>query len=205
MRMRRDARDNRERIMAAAEAVFGERAAAGSTEDVARLAGVGIATVFRHFPTKDALVEATLLRHFERLVEQVRTLDEHPDPAAALRATVGLLIESGTTKLTLAGQLADRRGRVPPTVVAASRQLQSAVERILRRARDAGAVRPGVEIGEVYLLIRALAHASATMPTDPATLRRAVDLVLAGMAGPVTARRGSGTRSGSATAPSDRT
>jgi AcrR family transcriptional regulator len=53
---------NRERILAAAEAVFGEHGAAGSTEDVARRAEVGIATVFRHFPTKAALVEAALGR-----------------------------------------------------------------------------------------------------------------------------------------------
>ncbi len=63
--MRVDARLNRERILAAAEEVFGELGAQTSTEEVARRAGVGVATVFRHFPTQADLVEATLVRHFD--------------------------------------------------------------------------------------------------------------------------------------------
>ncbi|WP_210745095.1 TetR/AcrR family transcriptional regulator [Nocardia flavorosea] len=60
--MRQDARENRERILAAAEKVFGAHGGAGSTEEVDRRAGVGIATVFRHFATKEDLIEAALLR-----------------------------------------------------------------------------------------------------------------------------------------------
>src|SRR5689334_20580904 len=66
---RRDARTNRARILEVAEDVFGRGGESASTEEVARLAGVGIATVFRHFPTKAALLEAVLLERFGRLRE----------------------------------------------------------------------------------------------------------------------------------------
>jgi glutamate/tyrosine decarboxylase-like PLP-dependent enzyme len=66
--MRADARRNRERVLAAAEEVFAERGAAASTEEVARRAGVGIGTVFRHFPTKEALYEAIVVRRLTRLL-----------------------------------------------------------------------------------------------------------------------------------------
>src|SRR3954452_21698278 len=71
---RRDARTNRARILAVAEDVFGRGGESASTEEVARLAGVGIATVFRHFPTKAALLEAVLLERFGRLREYAESL-----------------------------------------------------------------------------------------------------------------------------------
>ena len=80
--MRKNARANRERILAAAEAVFGASGELGSTEDVAARAGVGIATVFRHFPTKDALIEAALVRQFDRLTEQASGSPANPTRAA---------------------------------------------------------------------------------------------------------------------------
>ncbi|GAA5198657.1 hypothetical protein GCM10023322_72530 [Rugosimonospora acidiphila] len=167
----------------AAEAVFGEHGAAGSTEDVARRAGVGIATVFRHFPTKEALIEAALLRHFAELTTQARALAEDPDPATALGTLVRTMIETGSTKLTLASLLGER-GEFPESASAASELLRTEVRRVLRRAQDSGVARRSVTVDEVYLLVRGLAQASATMPTKASTLHRAVDVVLAGLALP---------------------
>ncbi|PPK65028.1 helix-turn-helix domain-containing protein [Actinokineospora auranticolor] len=181
--MRQDARENRERILAAAEDVFGTRGAAGSTEEVAQRAGVGIATVFRHFPTKDALIESALLRHYERLGERARALADHPDPAEAWRALVRALIETGATKLTLAATLSDRT-QTPAAAMRAAKHLKTAVGDFLHRAQAAGAVRESVTIDEVYLLIRALAQACATAPTPPDTRDRAITIVLDGLALP---------------------
>ncbi|MFW6091233.1 MAG: TetR/AcrR family transcriptional regulator [Actinomycetota bacterium] len=179
--MRQDARENRERILAAAEEVFGARGASGSTEDVAQRAGVGIATVFRHFPTKEDLIEAALLRHFDQLTERAHALAADTDPAVAWRTLVRTMIETGATKLTLASMLADRGG-LPNSAADASNRLKAAVSDVLRRAQDAGAVRPSVTVEEVYLLIRGLAQASATMQARPGALARAIDVVLAGLA-----------------------
>jgi AcrR family transcriptional regulator len=65
--------------------VFGAYGAAGSTGEVARRAGVGIATVFRHFPTKEELIEAALLRHFDQLTERAHALAAGTDPTVAWR------------------------------------------------------------------------------------------------------------------------
>ena len=180
--MRQDARENRERILTAAEAVFGAQGAAGSTEEIARRAGVGIATVFRHFPTKEALIEAALLRHFDQLTRRARALDATSDPAAAWRTLVRAMIEAGSTKLTLATMLGDG-DQLPDSVAAASGRLQVAVKEVLLRAQNDGRVRASVDVEEVYLLIRGLAQASATTTTRPDTLARAIDIVLAGLSG----------------------
>lgn len=185
--MRQDARENRERILAAAEAVFGAHGTAGSTEEVARRAAVGIATVFRHFSTKEELIEAALLRHFDHLTDRARALDAGTDPTVAWRTLVRAMIETGATKLTLASMLADREG-LPHSAVAASNRLKAAVSDVLRRAQEAGVVRPSVTVEEVYLLIRGLAQASATMPVPPDTLDRAIDVVLTGLSSAGTGR-----------------
>jgi len=174
--MRQDARENRERILAAAERVFGTQGAAGSTEEVARLAGVGIATVFRHFPTKEALIEAALVRHFTDLLDRARATAAMPDPAAAFPALIREMIERGASKLTLASMLGD----APPTVVTVGGEVKAAVDVLLRRAQAAGAVRPEVGVEELYLLIRSLAQTTAATPVPAAVLDRAIDVILAG-------------------------
>ena len=174
--MRQDARENRDRILAAAERVFGTRGEAGSTEEVARLAGVGIATVFRHFPTKEALIEATLVRHFTGLLDQTRAAAHAPDPSAALSALIHEMIHRGASKITLASMLDD----APPAVVAVASEVKAAVDAALRRAQAAGTVRPDVGVEELYLLIRGLAQTTAATPVPAAVLDRAIDVVLAG-------------------------
>jgi AcrR family transcriptional regulator len=67
--LRADARRNHEKLMAAAAAAFAESGLEAQVEDIARRAGVGVGTVYRHFPTKEALVEALAVQHFERLAD----------------------------------------------------------------------------------------------------------------------------------------
>jgi AcrR family transcriptional regulator len=181
--MRQDARENRERILVAADRVFGAHGGAGSTEEVARIAGVGIATVFRHFPTKEALVAAALQRHFDELTDRATRLAAAPDAGAALRDLVRVMIESGATKLTLAAALLDGGG-LPPGIGSASDRLQEAVKAALQRAQSAGEARPGVAVAEVYLLVRALAQATAVNGPPPEVLDRAIEIVLTGLSAP---------------------
>lgn len=178
--MRQDARENRERILAAAEEVFGRHGAAGSTEDVARRAGVGIATVFRHFPTKEDLIEAALLRHFDQLTERAVALADGKEAVTAWRDLVRTMIETGATKLMLISLVAGA-DRFPESAAAASGRLKAAVAVVLRRAQASGAVRPSVTVEEVYLLIRGLAQATATAEVPPDTLNRAIEIVLTGL------------------------
>jgi AcrR family transcriptional regulator len=178
--MRRDAEQNRERLIAAAEAVFGSQGPSGTTEEVARLAGVGIATVFRHFPTKEALVEAALVAHFDRLTARANSLRQDADPGQALASLVRAMVSEASTKVTLASAAS---GEVQLTggARAASDQLRQALAAALRRAQDSGAVGDSVTVNELYLLIRALAQASATASPDKKTLNQAVEIVLSGL------------------------
>jgi AcrR family transcriptional regulator len=179
--VRSDAQANRERILEAAEAVFGAAGAAGSTEEVARRAGVGIGTVFRHFPSKQALLEATVVRHFALLAEQARTLADAADPGTALRGLIETMVGSGAAKLVLVNLLVQEAG-FSAAATAASTELRAAVAVVLGRAQEAGAVRTDVTVDEVYLLIRGLSQAAVTGPADPIVLGRALAIVLDGLA-----------------------
>jgi AcrR family transcriptional regulator len=102
---RADARANRVRILDVAEAVFGEGGESASTEEVARLAGVGIATVFRHFPTKAALLEAVLARRFDRLREQAEALLNAADLGKAFPGFFRYLVADAPAKIGIAEAL----------------------------------------------------------------------------------------------------
>ena len=181
--MRKNARANRERILAAAEAVFGASGELGSTEDVAARAGVGIATVFRHFPTKEALIEATLVRQFNRLNEQASRLADGPDPNRAVRQLIVTLIETSSTKLTLIS-LVGENGQFPPAVQEATSQVQATMGGILARAKDEGAVAEDITADEFFLLVRGFAQAAAVTPEAPVTLDRATEIICRGLAPP---------------------
>jgi AcrR family transcriptional regulator len=151
---------------------FGAAGADAPTDEVARRAGVGIGTVFRHFPTKRDLLEATVVQHFDRLTQAARA------PDATLDAVLGNLISTGATKLVLLNRLAEM-GDATASVAKAAQDLKAAVGHLLRREQRAGAVRPDVTVEEVYLLVRALAGVVAT--AAPATTRRAVHVILDGL------------------------
>ena len=178
--MRKNARENRERILAAAGDVFGARGELGSTEEVAERAGVSIATVFRNFPTKDALIEATLVRQFERLGQEATALAGESDPSRALRRLIERLIATSTTKLTLISLVSDN-GRVPPAVAEAVGATQAAIAGLLDRARNEGVVHADVTVAEFFFVVRGLAQAAATMPADPGMLNRAIEIVMRGL------------------------
>ena len=181
MPMRKNARANRERILAAAETVFGASGELGSTEDVAARAGVGIATVFRHFPTKDALIEAALVRQFDRLTEQASGLAGEPDPDRAVRELIVTLIETSSTKLTLIS-LVGESGQLPPAVQEATGRVQDEIGRVLARAKNEGVVAGDVTVEEFFVLVRGVGQAAATMPAAPVTLDRAVEIICRGLA-----------------------
>ncbi len=102
--LRADARDNRARILGAAEEIFGQSPNA-STDDVAKLAGVGIATVFRHFPTKVELLEAVLTLRLERLRDRAVELAGRADPGEAFFEFFGEVVSEAASKLAIADAL----------------------------------------------------------------------------------------------------
>src|SRR6266511_4146281 len=151
--LRADARANRSRILQVAEEVFGTGGESASTEEVARLAGIGIATVFRHFPTKAALLEAVLVRRLERLRDQARALADAADPGRALFGFFAHTVADAASKIAIADALIEAGGQATDRTVQASDELRRAVGVLLRRAQQAGAVRDDIDLPDLYALL----------------------------------------------------
>lgn len=180
---RADARANRDRILDVAEEVFGKGGESASTEEVARLAGVGIGTVFRHFPTKAALLEAVLVRRLDRLRGQAEALLGAPDPGQAFLGLFGHLVADATAKIAIADALLDAGGS-HDDAARASEELRRAVGALLRRAQQAGAVRDDIELPEVYALLAGASRAAARGQLDPDAQARLLAVVFDGLAPP---------------------
>ena len=178
---RADARDNRRRILDAAEAVFGAGGEEASTELVAARAGVGIGTVFRHFPTKRALLEAVLLRRLGRLREEADALAAAPDAGEAFFDYFRHVVEDAAGKISIANALLADGVAAGAEVRAASAAVSEAIGTLLTRAQTAGTLRPDVALPEVYALLAGVSRASALGLADAEVTSRALAIVFAGL------------------------
>jgi AcrR family transcriptional regulator len=184
--VRRDAQSNRARILQVAEEVFGRGGEAASTEEVARLAGVGIATVFRHFPTKAALLEAVLLERFGRLRARADALAGADDAGEAFFAYFRHMVEDSATKITigeaLIGTGALSEGDESPIDRAAA-DLRGALGVLLERAQKAGAVRDDVDLPEVYALLIGASRSAYYARLEPGVRDRSLAIIFDGLRG----------------------
>ncbi|WP_328990913.1 TetR/AcrR family transcriptional regulator [Kribbella sp. NBC_01245] len=165
--MRADARDNRARVLTAAEKVFGTDPDA-STEAVAKLAGVGIGTVFRHFPAKRDLLEAVLTVRLERLAEQARALAEAADPGRAFYDFFDQVVTEAPGKLAVADALVKSGATAGPSAKAAGAALREAFAELLTRAQAAGAVQADAGFAEVYALLVGTSRGAIAVDLNPA-------------------------------------
>jgi AcrR family transcriptional regulator len=179
---RADARTNRSRILEVAGDVFGSGGESASTEEVARLAGVGIATIFRHFPTKAALLEAVFVQRLEHLRDRAEALAGATDPGRAFFDFFAHTVADAATKIAIADALADAGGKPEARTVQASDDLRRAVGVLLERAREAGAVRDDVDLPEVYALLVGTSRAAAYAQLDKDVQTRALTVVFNGLA-----------------------
>ncbi|GAB3571121.1 TetR/AcrR family transcriptional regulator [Amycolatopsis endophytica] len=177
--LRADAARNRELLLAAAEAEFAERGLDASVADIARRAGVGKGTVFRHFATKDDLIAAIVRTHVGALDEAGQRLLTAEDPGAALLEF-----------LTVAGGQREQRdvsfllnaNDAGPEVVALRERLYRTVCLLVDRAREAGAVRGDVTGNDVVLLMCAPNHVvSFVKDPSPDLWRRYLAIIFDGL------------------------
>src|SRR5690348_9468598 len=150
--MRSDARRNRERVLVAAEDVFSELGLRAQVEEVARRAGVGVGTVCRHFPTKQALVEAVLEAMYASLVDDARLALEQSDPAEAFRSFFVSLSEFQARHRALAEQMA-REIELPASAQSLRTALRASISELVARAQAAGAVRSDIGPADVSMLL----------------------------------------------------
>lgn len=146
--LRADARRNRQRILDAARAAFAEAGRAVPLDEIAARAGVGPGTVYRHFPTKEALFQAVVAERVGDLVAEAQRLAGANDPGAAFFAFLSRLGAEGAAKRDTSDAIA-----VPGPV---RTSMHDALAVLLRKAQTAGAVRPGITGADLIALIKGL-------------------------------------------------
>jgi AcrR family transcriptional regulator len=184
--MRADARRNRAKVLAAAEEVVAERGTAVSTEEIARRAGVGIGTLFRHFPTKESLLEAILVGMLRRLAEEARALaasndDRGADPGAAFFGFFRRVVAEAGTKRAVTAALAEAGVDARTAAAQVGQDLWAALGALLGKAQRAGAVRADVGSGEIIALMIATSHAVEQAGGDAEIGAKTLDVVLDGL------------------------
>lgn len=178
--LRADARDNRARILTAAEDVFG-RSPNASTDEVAKLAEVGIATVFRHFPTKVELLEAVLTLRLERLRDRATELSGNDDAGAAFFGFFGQVVSESASKLAIAEALSAAGTVAGQAAKEAGLGMREAFGLLLDRAQAAGAVRRDAGFPEVYALLVGVSRGATATGLEPAARDRMLGLVYDGL------------------------
>jgi len=147
--LRADARRNRERILDAARAVFSSKGRDAHLEDVARRAGVGVGTVYRHFPTKDALLEALAREQFDLLTRWAQEAEHEPDPWAAFHALMWRGAELQASDRALMEAVAEFK----PSVAQQAEELHAATERLMHRAQAEGEMRADATGDDIRLMM----------------------------------------------------
>ena len=152
-KLRADAVRNRERVLAAAKAVFSAGGAEASLEAVARRAGVGIGTLYRHFPTREALYEAVYRHEVQQLWELAERLKNDASRVEALRRGMRAIVEFVATKKGMSAALALAVTGFSELHARSSPRLEKAARILLERAVAAGEIRTGIDPGDLMRAI----------------------------------------------------
>jgi len=176
---RADAQLNRERILEVAKEAFTRLGANINLDDVAKQAGVGAGTLYRHFPGRDALLEAVYRAEVEKLAAAEREFARALPPVEALRAWMLLFIDYIAAKQIIAPALNSIVGGTSKLYEATVGQIKGAIQALVERAVKSGDIRSDVEPLD---LLRALVGVSnvASVPDWPQSARRLVEILILG-------------------------
>lgn len=180
---RADSLRNRELLLDAAKAVFSAGGEGASLEAVARRAGVGIGTLYRHFPTRDALFEAVYRHEVEQISELAETLVQEADPAEALRRWLHANIEVVATKKGMLSALALAAEGRAELYAQTGERMKTAMTALVGRGQAAGAIRGDISPDEVMRALYGLvgSYYMGGQPGWQATVHRLVDVFVDGM------------------------
>lgn len=179
-KLRADSVRNRERVLAAAKVVFAAGGPAASLEAVARLAGVGVGTLYRHFPTREALFEAVYRNEVEQLVDLAGRLGTDLPPLDALREWMHANVEFVATKKGMSTALAVAVHASSDLTAYSMNRLSGALGALLRRAVDAGVVRADIGSEDILRTIVGLCY-THDKPGWQGNVLRLVDVFVDGM------------------------
>lgn len=164
--MRADARRNHDRLLAVAREAFAENGYQTSLDDIAKRAGVGSGTLYRHFPTREALLETVYRDDVEALAARADALAEKFPPGEALAAWMREQLTYVREMRGLGSAVKTMLGAAPETFTYCKDVLRAAVQRLLEPAQRAGEVRPDVTPGDVLRLVHGVGTAVEQAPEE---------------------------------------
>lgn len=176
---RTDAQRNRERILEVAKKAFTRSGANASLDEIAKQAGIGPGTLYRHFPTRDELIEAVYRTEVEKLAAAEQTFAETMPPLDALRAWMLLFVDYIATKKIIAPALNSMVGGPSKMFEASHAQIWEAIRVLVKRAVDSGAIRKDLDPIDLLRALIGVANV-ATSPDWQKSARRLVDILITG-------------------------
>jgi AcrR family transcriptional regulator len=180
---RADALRNRDRLIEAAKASFAAAGADVSLEEIARRASVGIGTLYRHFPTRDAIIEAVYRREVEQLADAANRLTVSLPPGEALHAWMRLFVDYIATKRVIAPALKTMVGGASELRASSSARITEAMARMVERAKTAGDIRADADPADLLRAIAGFTQFSAGGDWE-ASARRLIDILMDGLRSP---------------------
>jgi len=176
---RTDAQRNRERILEVAKQAFTRSGADTSLDDIATQAGVGAGTLYRHFPTREALLAAVYRTEVEKLAAAEKRLAGELAPLEALRAWMLLFVDYIATKKIIAPALNAMLGEHSKVIEAGYAQIQGAIRALVKRAIDGGEMRRDIDPVDLLKALVGVAYMSNS-PDWQQSARRLVDILISG-------------------------
>ena len=183
--LRADARRNREKIVAAAAAAFAEGGLEAQVEDIARRAGVGVGTVYRHFPTKETLVEALAEQHFAHLADIAEAaVAQRGDAWESFASTIWRAATAVAGNVALCEIIGGRPSAVQAAALGQQR-LGVAMATLVARAQQAGAMRADATVDDIRTIMCGFGHvAAAQRGGAPVNWERYLQIALDGLRAP---------------------
>ena len=176
---RADAQRNRERILEVAKQAFTRSGADTSLDDIAKQAGVGPGTLYRHFPTREELLKAVYRNQLENLAAAGEKFAETMPPVEALRAWLLLFVDGVAAKQIIAPALNRLVGDHKKVFEASYAQVHEAIRRLVKRAVKSGGIRKDLDPSDLLRVLVGVANV-ASSPDWQQSARRLVDILIAG-------------------------
>lgn len=180
--VRADGRRSHQELLSAAGETFAEHGTDASLREVARRAGVNIATLYRHFPTREALLEALLRQAFDTLRARAADLLTAPDPGQALATWIGELAGAAARYDGLPASVMGALNDSGSTLHASCAGLRSAASDLLARAQESGQIRADLRAGELLATVYAMAWAAGQAARTGGVANRFLELLVEGLA-----------------------
>jgi AcrR family transcriptional regulator len=176
---RADAQRNRERILEVAKEAFTRSGVNTSLDDIAKQAGIGPGTLYRHFPTREELLKAVYRTELEKLAAAEQKFAETMPPVEALRAWLLMLVDAVEAKQIIAPALNTLVGDHKKVFEASYAQMHEAIRRLVRRAVNSGEIRKDLDPIDLLRALVGVANV-ASSPDWQQSAKRLVDILITG-------------------------